>query len=145
MVVFTTGAILGAGAVGIVGTAIGNFLGGAGETKKQISTTSTYAPQTTTSEIYAPAQTYTYAPQYASDLQVQISSPQAQQTTKKELRSEITSSATATPTVSQRPSQQIPISTAQGQTSPDMMGNLIIIAAVLGGGYILLNTGKKKK
>ena len=137
-------AILALAGAATVGAVVAKIFGD-GETKKQVSTTRTYAPQTTSTDIYSPAQTYTYAPQYASDLQVQISSPQAQQITKKELRSDISSVAEAKPSVTQMPSQQIPISTAQGQTSPDMMGNLIIIAAVLGGGYILLNSGKKKK
>ena len=101
---------------GLAGVAGGSLASSALSKKGSSTTTTTYHPYST----YAPSQANSYNIQYPS-YQVQIDSPLASQTTKKEQTAK--STAESTPSIS-----------ADSGTDLSM---LLPIAAILGGAYVL--------
>ncbi len=130
--------LLAAGALGVAGGfGASALLGGASskkEEKAMESKTITYAPQTTTSEVYSPTSTYAYSPQVSYAPQVIISSPGATQESKKEFSSRIDQEATSTPTISQTPQQTIPITYTQPSQDVRVGSDMTTLLLIAGAG-----------
>jgi len=129
-----------------------SLIGGTGLVGGSVSPTYKYsytpvnAQQNTFTPTYAPAWAKVFSPQVDLSPQISVASPQSQQYSKKEMAQEYDISPTASPAIAVAPTQSIPVTTNQTDTTTsDIFVPLIIVGAVAGLGYVLLKGKKGKK